>query len=280
MVTMPGSTTPYRLLSFPRHRHGFTLLEAIIALMLTAVVVAGVSLALRTGLEASDRIRERSDAHAEARAALEVITTDLRAAYLSGVNLEETYFTGKQPNAVSTGNSFLRFTTLSYRRGRGSTAATSEPRSDTLQVEYSLEPSPQGEGPSTLKRQERWTTETGPGETMTVCERVAYLRLRFLGRSDYQEGWSADPDENPHLTVYTGEDNSVPSRELPRAVEITLLLAPSPGAPDGVKPRAYRTLVPLEADGVMPFEPETVPPPTPGSGTSGGTENGRGNAGG
>ena len=269
-----------------RGRRGFSLLEALIALVLTALVMAAISMALRTGLDASDRIRERSDSHAEARAALEMLAEDLRAAYLSGVNTEETYFTARPVEGVRPGDSFLRFSALSYRRSRSSGASSREPQSDTLQLEYSLRPSPRRDGPSTLVRQERWPTETGDGETTILCERVASLRLRYLDRNDYESDWSADAAENPRLTVYTGEDNSVPQRDLPRAVEITLLLSPPPGAPDGEKPRAYRTVVPIETDGVTPFEPEVVPPPPPssdqggGGGNNGGSNNGGGNPGG
>src|SRR5690348_5894604 len=69
-------------------RRGFTLLEALVALVLAAVVIAGVAMALRTGLDASDRIRERADAHGEARAALGVLAADVSAAFLSGANTE------------------------------------------------------------------------------------------------------------------------------------------------------------------------------------------------
>jgi hypothetical protein len=125
-------------------------------------------------------------------------------------------------------------------------------------------------------RVERWPTETGSGETEVVCERVASVRLRYLGGSEEEDRWNADSETNPELKVYTGEDNSVPSRELPKAVEITLLLAPPADAPEGAKPRVYRTTVALEANGVTPFQPEVVPPPQPASRGRGGNGAGEG----
>jgi type II secretion system protein J len=268
----PNPTTATK----PGRSRGFSLIEVMVALVLTALVTVGISMALRTGLDASDRIRERSDAHAEARSALHTLATDLRAAFLSGVNTEETYFTAE---AAAPGASFLRFTTLSYRRSGGSTPAAGGPRSDAVQVEYSLQPSPSG-GPSTLIRRERWLTEMGQGERETVCDRVASLRLRYLADDGSQDAWRADPEENPPLTVYKGEEVSTPRRKLPRGVEITLLLSPPAGAFDGARPRAYRTVVPVQADTPVRFEPEVVPRPSPGSPQGGNEQDQGGNPGG
>jgi prepilin-type N-terminal cleavage/methylation domain-containing protein len=245
------------------HR-GFSLIEALIALALGGLVTAGVAMALRTGLDASARIRERADAHAEARAALDAIAGDLAAAYLSGVNTEETYFTAQPPELTPPGEPFLSFTTLSYRRNRGAAREAGELRTDAVQVEYALEPAPDGSDTRILARRERWLTETGPGEADVVCARVETLRLRFLGRSDFDEGWSAGAEENMPLSATPDEDpGPPPQRELPRAVEVTLLLAPAPGGAETEKPRVYRTVVPIRADGPPPFEVEIVPPPEP-----------------
>jgi prepilin-type N-terminal cleavage/methylation domain-containing protein len=242
------------------NRRGFTLIEALVALVLTGLVTAGIAMALRTGLDASQRIQERATTHAEARAALDVLAADLAAAYLSGVNTEETYFSAMPPEQAGT-EPFLRLTTLSYRRSRGTAAEAEGVRSDAVQVQYALEP--REDGRLRLVRGERWLTETGDGETDIVCDGIASLRLRYLGGSEAgEDGWSADPDENPPLQFYEDEEEPEGAvRELPRVVEITLILAPGPDAAESEKPRAYKTLVQLRGGGVPPFEPQRVPRP-------------------
>jgi prepilin-type N-terminal cleavage/methylation domain-containing protein len=269
-----------------RRRRGFTLVEALVALALTGLVTAGVAFALRTSLDASDRIRERSDTHAEGRAALDQLAADLASAYLSGVNREQTLFRAEPSATVPPGEPFLTLTTLSYRGSRAA-SPDGEPRSDALHVEYALQPSPdEGTPGSILTRREKWLTESGPGVTETVCGRVAGLRLRFLDGDDFQEDWDAGPETDAKLQVYDGEEepSRVSTRKLPKAVEVVLLLAPS-GEAARDKPRVYRTLVPLRADGTVPFESEVVPPPDPnanpnnsggGNGTAGSSGQGAG----
>ncbi|HTE16824.1 MAG TPA: prepilin-type N-terminal cleavage/methylation domain-containing protein, partial [Armatimonadota bacterium] len=182
-------------------RAGFTLLEALVALVLTGLLTAGVAMALRTGLDASERVRERSDAHAEARAAFEVLAADLGSAYLSGANTEETLFKAEPAAEVPAGDPFLSFTTLSYRRSHRAAGEGPAPRSDAVRVEYALQPSENEPGRGVLVRRERWLTETGAGVTEVVCEGVAGIRMRFSNGGEMQDGWSADAAENAPLSV-------------------------------------------------------------------------------
>lgn len=242
-------------------RRGFTLLEVMVSLLLVGMVAAGIGLALRTGLEASDRIRERTEIHAEARGALDLLGSDLSAAFLSGVNPEETLFVAQQPEVSDRWAPFLRFTTLSYRRS-GTPTAQQESRSDAVHVEYALQPGPGGT--ANLMRQERWLTETQPGTAVVVCERVGALQLQYRGKGSAEPSWSSDPAADPPLQVDdVSQVEGTPNRSLPRAVEVTLLLAPRTDR-ERDKPRAYKTLIQLGATGVAPFETEVVPPTDPG----------------
>lgn len=265
-----------RLLTARNTRRAFTLLEVLVSLLLVGMLAAGIGLALRTGLDASDRIRERTEVHSEARGALDLLASDLSAAYLSGVNTEETLFSAQPPEESDQAAPFLRFTTLNYHHS-GSPAAQQEARSDAIHVEYSLRSRP--DGTADLLRQERWLTETKPGEASVVCERVGALQLTYQGASGAETSWSAAPDADAPLKV---EDPSQlaearrSSRSLPRAVEVTLLLAPRTDR-ERDKPRAYKTLIQLGATGVVPFEPEVVPPAEPG--TDPGTNPGDGGTG-
>jgi prepilin-type N-terminal cleavage/methylation domain-containing protein len=245
------------------NRRGFTLLEALITLVLAGIVTAGVALALRTGLDASERMRERAEAHDEARGALDVLTADFSAAYLSAANTEETLFVGDAPEGVPPGQPFLSLTTLSYRSGRPS-AGREMARSDAVRVEYSLEPSKDGSPGARLVRRERWLTGTEPGEPEVVCERVAGLALGYSDGGEFQESWSADAEKNPRLRVMDGEETETTStRKLPRAVQVTLLLLPRARDAEKTLPRAYKTEVLMGCEDAAPFQPEVVFPPPP-----------------
>lgn len=243
-------------------RRGFTLLEVLVSLLLVGMIAAGIGLALRTGLDASDRIRERMEIHAEGRGALDLLASDLSAAFLSPVNPEKTLFSAQPPEVSDRWAPFLRFTTLNYRR-TGTPAAQQEARSDAVRVEYALQPRP--DGTANLMRQERWLTEAQPGAAVVVCERVGALQLQYRGKRGAEASWSADSEADPPLQV---EDASqlerAAERTLPRAVEITLLLAPRTDR-ERDKPRAYKTLIQVGATGVAPFETEVVPPADPGT---------------
>ncbi len=247
-----------------RGRRGFTLLEALVALVLGGIVMAGIAMALRTGLDAQERIQDRSDRHAEARAVADVLTTDLSSAFLSRQNTEQTHFTASPSEASPPGEPFLSFTTLSYRRGRPLPDTDSSPRSDAVQVDYLLQPHPAGEPDRVaLVRRERWLTETGPGVMEILSTDLVGLRLGYSDGTGFQEEWSADAETNPALTSY--EDEGVPpapaERELPRAVQVTLLLPPTSGIGEEQSPRAYQTVILVHADGTAPFETQLVPRP-------------------
>jgi prepilin-type N-terminal cleavage/methylation domain-containing protein len=284
------------MLVVTRSKRGFTLLEALVALVLAGIVTAGVAMALRTGLDASERLHERTDAHQEARTVLDLLSADLTAAFLSGANPAETLFVG-EPTATAGDRPFLSLTTLNYRRAHSETPG--EPVSDAVRVDYLLQPAgdasaapgapradadPQSDPGSVLLRRERWLTESGEGQKDVICEHVAGIRVRYSDGADYQNEWKASLDEDPKLTVKEGEDPGPEpvQRQLPRLVEVTLMLAQTPKPGQDRTPRMYRVVVPLGADGVPPFETEIVPQPspagagTPGSGTGapGGTPGG------
>jgi hypothetical protein len=140
-------------------------------------------------------------------------------------------------------------------------------------VEYALQPNGPG-GLPVLMRRERWLTEPGEGETTVACERVSGLQLRYLGDGDFEEGWTAEPETDLPVKAEEGTDLPAPaSRSLPRAVEITLMLAPREER-ENDKPRAYKTLVQIGASGVAPFETEITPAQTPSGGNPGGNPGG------
>jgi|GEM_PF-3611896 len=76
---------------------GFTFLELIISLTITALIVLAVNAALNVGLQAADKGEGRGAENQRARAALSLITRQLKSAYPLALQTEKgvaVYFTG------------------------------------------------------------------------------------------------------------------------------------------------------------------------------------------
>ncbi len=65
-----------------RARQGFTLLEMTIAMSFVALLAAGITLSISTCLNVWKRSAEAADLHQEARALIELLSRDIRGAYL------------------------------------------------------------------------------------------------------------------------------------------------------------------------------------------------------
>jgi general secretion pathway protein J len=78
---------------------GFTFLELIISLTIVAMIVLAVNAALSIGLQAADKGQGRGAENQRARAALSLITRQLKSAYPLALQTEKgiaVYFTGKR----------------------------------------------------------------------------------------------------------------------------------------------------------------------------------------
>ena len=101
-----------RAFSRPSQR-GFTLLELTIAMMFVVILVSGITLTISTCLNVWERSQEMADLNQEARAITDMISRDMRGAYL-GLERTAGYFVtgGSQPGQAAQGE-LLEFTTES-----------------------------------------------------------------------------------------------------------------------------------------------------------------------
>jgi len=86
-----GSRPPYS--ETARGSRGFTLLELTIAMTFVVLLASGITLSLSTCLNVWRRSQEAAELHQEARAIMELLSRDIRGAYL-GLDKNAGYFLG------------------------------------------------------------------------------------------------------------------------------------------------------------------------------------------
>jgi prepilin-type N-terminal cleavage/methylation domain-containing protein len=94
---------------------GFTLLELTIAMTFVAVLVSGITLSISTCLKVWQRAQETAELNQDARAILEVLSRDVRGAYL-GMYRRAGYFLGGAPedeDPLTSRGDLMEFTTES-----------------------------------------------------------------------------------------------------------------------------------------------------------------------
>ncbi len=110
------------LTSSSRGRRGFTLIELVVAMTFVALLASGIVISISTALKVWKRAAEANELNQEARAVMELLSRDLRCAYLgwdryrqagffmggapqedNQVPLEALYFTTQSTSAAETG---------------------------------------------------------------------------------------------------------------------------------------------------------------------------------
>jgi type II secretion system protein J len=224
----------------PRSQHayfsasGFTLLEVLVAMALVSVLVGGITLTISTSLRVWERSRELAELNQEARAIMEMMTRDLRGAYL-GLYRQSGYFLAQSGTDEAT----LEFTTENAAMARTALRpeaelvlteeSTETPTSDFVAVRYRLIG---GEltRMSLLAPKEAWLTETpetaGAALEDILSDSVAEMQLRFYDGAEWVTGWE------------TAEED----RQLPRGVSIEFVLVDERG-----NEHSYQSMVSLAA---------------------------------
>ena len=195
---------------------GFTLIEVLIALAITAFVSMIAYTSLSSVLTGVERLRENTDRTYEINRAFMILSRDLRQFVNRPVRDEY----GELEPALS-GGSLARFD-LSFTRS-GWHNPSGYPRSNLQRVNYRLEED--GLWRDTYSVLDR-TGNTEP-ESVLLLEGVEDLQLSFLGSLDELQvssrGGNLDTSDWEESWV---QDTSVPGQELepPVAVEISLQL--------------------------------------------------------
>ncbi len=236
-------------------RAGFTLLEVMMALVITGLVLTMVYSSFSAVMETRERVTAATDTNMTARLVLSRMAREIESAFIvqraqdSPPESRYTHFEGGQDEIDGLAADRISFTTFAHTK-RGVDADESD--QGIISYEGGLFPSDDG-GEDTLALIRReWRRVAPAGETQTykpvplpIAEGIEGFRLRFL-----EEGgdWVTEWNSTDLRTLDT----------LPAAVEITLSLADGLG---GVK--EYLTVVnpridPIVRDSLLGTEGETV----------------------
>lgn len=220
-------------------QHGFTLVELLLAVMVTVMIAASTVAMLRSTDQTRRRVDRQMAMQQESRAAIETMTTALRNA-CRGEDRNKT-FEGADVELDALPADRVRFLTVSpqpVRRG--------QPESDVKECEFFLQPSQADRPPMLMERLDptRNREPDGGGVVHCIAENIVALELAYHDGRSWRPEWSSQTDG------------------WPTAVRISLL---------AVDPEDAETTWPVE--GIvnfprMPATPEPQPDPkaeTPGA---------------
>lgn len=287
-------------------RSGFTLLEAIIAIVMFTFIMLAVSQAFQVSLQATSRSQHRQEDDGTVRAIFDVITRDILAAYGSPNSPTSVFMTSGSGGNASPGD-LLTFTALSTRLQtpeldtqtssgpQDSSQSVSQPQADMALVKYNFDPSS-----GTMYRivssvpSQQNTTASAPTPEQAIAQNVVSIQFSFWDPT--QQNWRTDWDfeQQNQIGVVPLSSGSTPMSSvtpggpasgstggqgtanttatgdtyLPSAVKVTVTLQRSNG-----QTQDYVTTIPLGAsqtylDPNQTANVNTYPPTTAGTSTA------------
>lgn len=271
-----------------QQRPGFTLLEAMVALVIFGVITTAIAFAMSAALEAQQATQSRQDDAGEVRAAFDALRQDIQGAYASANDSSAIFATGSDYGAS---NDLLTLSTLiprlqSYDLGlssagnanaMGSTPIGSQqnvpPQTAYALVRYVYDPQAQ-----TLSRlvltapNQTVILQQQPGPDDIIARHVTNVQLSFWDATqsqtrsdwDYAHPSSSQASASTSQSLTTGSDTYLPS-----AVDITITTVRSDGSQS-----SHETMIPIVAP-----QPQKTPSGTQTT-TTGGGNGGTGGTGG
>jgi len=234
---------------------GFTLLEVMIALVITGLVLTMVYSSFSAVMETRERVTAATDTNMTARLVLSRMVREIESAFIvqraedAPPESRYTHFEGLQNEIDGLAADRISFTTFAHTK-RGVDADESDQA--IISYEGALFPADDGSEETLALIRREWRRVAAAGETQTyepvpipIAEGIAGFRLRFLEAGG---DWVTEWDSTNLRTLDA----------LPAAVEISLSLTDGRG---GVM--EYLTVVnpridPIVRDGVRAAEGETV----------------------
>ena len=178
---------------------GFTLLEVMVASTIGAFISLVAVGTLQTVIYSSEMADKNITAASEIRFALNIIERDLTNLYRDE-NIENTRLIGSVEDLAEYTTSYLVFYTLSRSKAR-----ILEPEGEIYEVEYYLEPDPDGDTLSLMRRM--WPNPNelvDPGGILTVlAENIEIFDVRFYDGEEWYVEWLEEMESLPQLIEVT-----------------------------------------------------------------------------
>jgi len=264
-------TSSSPLTSSSRGRRGFTLIELVVAMTFVALLASGIVISISTALKVWKRTAEANELHQEARAVMELLSRDLRCAYL-GLDHQAGFFLGGAPGESETPMDALYFTTQS----------TSAAETGLLPDDVLKDWDPQQEPPVTDLVGVRWewhegtadapqglyrvtsvmpqlevsedesTAATGEVSWELVSDAVEELSFKYFDDGSWSTSWDSTGSAFDTTKKVGEQDTSTQVHRLPQAVAIEFVLR-DPSARENVprggvskdEQHTFRTVVTL-----------------------------------
>jgi len=186
---------------------GFTLLEVLLAMAILAILMTVIYSSFSTAGRNVERAEASRDQTDLARTLISKMSDDIANAYYNAL-ITETVFYGKKTQGDRENERFdsLALTTLTNWRKPDSK------ETDLIEIGYHFEEKPEVQGRILMRREKRELSKDVAvlegGSDFEVTDKVEGLRLRYFDGSAWADEW-----------------DSRTLRKLPRAVEITVMLA-------------------------------------------------------
>ena len=190
-----------RVHSALRRENGFTLVEVVVASVISAFIALVAVGTLKMVSASAERVEKNIGISSESRFASRCIATDLSNIYRD-IDVKKMKFAGWYEDDAASGESFLRL--VFYTAGR-TKARADQSEGDVYEVEYFLS---SGENGKSLMRR-LWpnpddSIEAKPGGVVTrIAENVEFFEARFFDGSQWQYEWPLESETMPELVEVT-----------------------------------------------------------------------------
>lgn len=254
-----------------RLRPGFTLLEALVAMTIFAIISVALALSISTALQAHAAGERRQEESGAVRGVFSTLTRDLVAAYGS-VNSTISQFVapGPQAGGTSSAGPLVTLTTLSQRidlvqatdtRVLQDASRQARPiQCDCALVQYFFDPAngvlSRSATAAVANPQDPAQPAVRP-EPVPLANELASLELRFYDSStnSWRTDWNYLQSNQPNTGSSAPAQPAAGTGDaaMPAAVEVTLTLRPKPGAS---MPARYTTIISLMTPEAADLTPE------------------------
>lgn len=173
-------------------QHGFTLVELLLAVMVTVILSVSTVAMLRSTDQTRRRVDRQTALQQETRAALETISTALRNA--SRTQDQSNIFEGLDADLDAHPADRVKFLTVTPQPVR-----RDQPESDVKECEFFLYASTPDRPPMLMQRLDPTRNEEpdGGGVVRCIAENIVALELAYHDGRTWQPEWSAETDGWP-----------------------------------------------------------------------------------